>query len=131
MTGRRVRLRPAGQADLPRFREILGRPEVARWWGDPNEQAEEACAPPEDIRSYAIEYEGTVVGIIQSCEEPTPDYRHAGLDIAVQPGWHRRAFAAPATPALCRNLKDGDRRLRLTTDPAAGNEAAIRLFGRL
>ena len=131
ITGRRLRLRPAGKADLLRFREILARPEVARWWGDPDEQAEEACAPPEDIRSYAIEYEDTVVGIIQSCEEPTPDYRHAGLDIAIHPDWHRRGIGADAIYTLASYLLEVDGHHRLTIDPAADNEAAIRLYGSI
>ncbi|MEU5611135.1 GNAT family protein [Streptomyces sparsogenes] len=129
--GHQVRLRPAVRADVRRFRELLAHPDVAHWWGDPDEQAAEVCAPPEDIRSYAIEYEGTVVGIIQSCEEPTPDYRHAGIDIAVHPDWHRRGIGADAIHALARHLLDVDGHHRLTIDPAADNERAIRLYRRL
>ena len=131
ITGRLVRLRPATGADLPAFRRILGRPEVARWWGDPEAEAQEACAPPDDIRSYAIEYRGEVVGVIQSWEESTPRYRHAGIDIAVDPDRHRRGIGADAIHALALRLLEVDGHHRLTIDPAAENEPAIRLYRRL
>jgi len=41
--GDRVRLRPIGPADRARAHEILATPEVARWWGEP-EQAIRAPA---------------------------------------------------------------------------------------
>ncbi|WP_443042785.1 GNAT family N-acetyltransferase [Streptomyces sp. NBC_00344] len=131
ITGRLIRLRPAVRADLRRFREILAAPEVARWWGDPDEQAEEACAPPDDIRSYAIEYAGVCVGIIQSCEENTPGYRHAGIDIAVHPGRQRQGIGADAVHTLARHLLDVRGHHRLTIDPATDNEAAISLYRSL
>ncbi len=131
LSGRSVRLRPAEESDRRRFREILATPEVARWWGDPDEEAAEACAPPEDIRSYAIEYQGDVVGIIQSCEEPTPAYRSAGIDIAVHPGWHRRGIGADAVHTLARHLLDADGHHRLTIDPDTENAPAISLYRSL
>jgi aminoglycoside 6'-N-acetyltransferase len=131
ITGRSVVLRPAQTSDHRRFREILATPEVTRWWGDPDKEAADACAPEDDIRSYAVEYEGTVVGIIQSCEEPTPAYRSAGIDIAVHPRWHRRGIGADAIHTLARHLLDTDGHHRLTIDPDTDNEPAIRLYRSL
>jgi aminoglycoside 6'-N-acetyltransferase len=144
-----VRLRPAVADDHERFLEILGRPEVARWWGDPVSAADEACAPPEDIKSFAIETAETVetvgtvgipardstahpvVGIIQAWEEPTPDFRHAGMDIAVHPDWHRKGIGGAALYVLAHYLFDVAGHHRLTIDPAADNEPAISLYRKL
>ncbi|GHH74743.1 GNAT family N-acetyltransferase [Streptomyces sulfonofaciens] len=152
-----VRLRPAGPGDRERFREILGCPEVARWWGDPEEETEEACAPPDGVRSCAIELrpeagadgtgspgaaDGTgspgadgaaplVVGIVQAWEEPTRDFRHAGMDIAVHPDWHRKGIGGAALYVLAHYLFEVDGHHRLTIDPAADNEPAISLYRKL
>lgn len=136
-----VRLRSAGTGDRERFREILGCPEVAHWWGDPDEGADEACAPPDDVRSYAIEWQpdgtegagngGSVVGIIQAWEEPTQDFRYAGLDIAVHSDFHRRGIGGAALYVLAHSLFEVDGHHRLTIDPAVDNEAAIRLYRKL
>ncbi|QKV97379.1 GNAT family N-acetyltransferase [Streptomyces sp. NA02950] len=131
LEGRSVRLRRALRGDAERFREILGHPAVARWWGDADHEAAKACDPPEDIRTYAIECEGTVVGLVQSCEETTPEYRSAGLDIAVHADWQGRGIGGDALHTLARHLFEGAGHHRLTIDPAAANEGAIRLYRRL
>ncbi|MEU8827475.1 GNAT family protein [Streptomyces sp. NPDC048636] len=129
--GSRVRLRRAVRADAERFRELLGHPEVARWWGEADQEAVEACDPPEDVHSYAIEYAGAVVGLLQSCEETTPEYRSAGLDIAVHAEWHGRGIGGDALHTLARHLIEVAGHHRLTIDPAVDNEGAIRLYRRL
>ncbi|WP_240796557.1 GNAT family protein [Streptomyces sp. RFCAC02] len=129
--GRGVRLRPAVPADRAAFRAVLACPEVARWWGDPDEEAEDACAPSGDGRTYAIEFRGTVAGLIQAWEEPTRDFRHAGIDVAVHAGVHRRGIGGAALYALARHLFDADGHHRLTIDPAVENEGAVRLYRRL
>ncbi|GHJ38031.1 GNAT family N-acetyltransferase [Streptomyces sp. TS71-3] len=137
-----VRLRPARAGDRERFLEILGCPEVARWWGDPEEEADEACAPPAGVRSYAIEQrpengasengtESPVVGIVQAWEETTRDFRHAGLDIAVHPDWHRKGIGSAALYVLAHYLFEVDGHHRLTIDPATDNEPAISLYQKL
>ncbi len=129
--GRAVRLRRAVPGDAERFREILGHPAVAHWWGDPHEGAAETCDPPEGVRGYAIESGGTVVGLIQSCEENTPEYRSAGLDIAVHADRHGRGIGGDALHTLARHLIEVAGHHRLTIDPAVDNERAIRLYRRL
>jgi aminoglycoside 6'-N-acetyltransferase len=132
-----IRLRTAGPGDRERFREILGCPEVARWWGDPEEEADDACAPPEGVRSFAIERQAqgdadrTVVGIVQAWEETTRDFRHAGMDIAVHPDWHRKGVGGAALYVLAHYLFEVDGHHRLTIDPAVDNEPAISLYRKL
>ncbi|NBH07566.1 GNAT family protein [Amycolatopsis sp. SID8362] len=128
--GERVRLRPIGPADRARVREILASPEVARWWGDPDTETEGLYSVEEGYSVYVIEFDGVVVGLIQSCEEVDPQYRHAGIDISVHPDFHGRGVGTDAVRTLARHLLDGGHH-RLTIDPAAANETAIRVYEKV
>jgi aminoglycoside 6'-N-acetyltransferase len=128
--GERVRLRPIGPADRARVHEILATPEVARWWGDPEQETEGRYEDEPGRSVYVIELAGTVVGIVQSAEEADPQYRHAGIDIAVHPGFHGRGVGPDAIRALARHLFARGHH-RLTIDPAAANEAAIRAYTKV
>jgi aminoglycoside 6'-N-acetyltransferase len=128
--GDRVRLRPIGAADRARVREILATPEVARWWGDPDRETEGLYEVEEGYHVYVIEFGGEVVGLIQSCEELDPQYRHAGIDISVHPAFHGRGIGTDAIRALARHLfAEGHH--RLTIDPAASNETAIGVYTKV
>ncbi|KDN21189.1 GNAT family N-acetyltransferase [Amycolatopsis rifamycinica] len=128
--GDRVRLRPIGPADRTRVREILATPEVARWWGDPDRETEGLYEVEEGRSVYVIEFDGGVVGLIQSCEEPDPQYRHAGIDISVHPAFHGRGIGTDAIRALARHLFAQGHH-RLTIDPAASNETAIGVYTKV
>jgi aminoglycoside 6'-N-acetyltransferase len=128
--GDRVQLRPIVATDRARVREILGAPEVARWWGEPDTETEGLFAVEEGFSSYVIEYDGVAAGLIQSSEELDPLYRHAGIDIAVHPDFHGRGLGTDALRALARHLLDQGHH-RLTIDPAAANETAIRVYTKV
>ena len=123
-----TRLRPITPADRSRVREILATPEVAHWWGDPDTEADGLLEVEEGYSSYVIEADGVVIGVIQSCEELSPQYRHAGIDISVHPDWHGRGIGTDAIRALARHLLEVRGHHRLTIDPAASNERAIRCY---
>ena len=128
--GARVLLRTISAKDRTRVREILATPEVARWWGDPDNETEGLYAVEDGFSSYVIELGGVFVGLIQSSEELDPLYRHAGIDIAVHPEFHGRGVGTDALRALARHLLDNGHH-RLTIDPAASNEVAIRAYAKL
>ena len=128
--GERLVLRPLTEADRARAREILATPEVARWWGDPEQETESIYLVEAGFSCYTIEFDGLVVGIIQSFEEQDPQYRRAGIDIAVHPEFHGRGLGTDALRTLARHLLDQGQH-RLTIDPAAANEAAIRVYEKL
>src|ERR1041384_2037336 len=99
MRGNHVRLREATEADLPRLGEIRAEPEVfARWGGEPDDLTDE------DVHIYVIEYEDRVVGAIQWSEEEDPDYRHAGIDIYLDPAVHGRGLGTDAVRTLATHL---------------------------
>ena len=136
--GSRVRLRPAAAEDAARFEEILSHPDIARWWADAEEpvatQVSYLLDPDEGTTTYAIELDdvsGTVVGIELAFEEADPQYRHAGIDIAVHPDWQGRGLGTDAVRTLARYLIDVRGHHRLTIDPAADNARAIRTYEKV
>jgi aminoglycoside 6'-N-acetyltransferase len=135
ITGSRVRLRPAAAADAARFEEILSHPDVARWWADAEEpvaaQVSYLLDPDDGTTTYAIEHEGVVVGIELAFEEADPQYRHAGIDIAVHPDWQGRGLGSDAIRTLAEHLFSVRGHHRVVIDPAADNKSAIQLYQSL
>jgi len=133
LTGERVVLRPASDGDLERLRAILQEPSVARWWGPPPPQgvAEDWLATGPDDRVFVIELDGVVIGSIQYAEENTPDYRHAGIDLFLTTSAQGQGIGPDAIRTVARYLIDARGHHRLTIDPSAANERAIRAYSKL
>jgi aminoglycoside 6'-N-acetyltransferase len=135
INGERVRLRSATGADAASFEELLSHPDVARWWADAEEPVTAQVAylldPDDDTTTYAIEHDGVTVGIALAFEESDPQYRHAGIDIAVHPDWQHRGLGSDAVRTLARHLFEERGHHRLVIDPAADNASAIRLYQSL
>ena len=133
LEGRLVRLRLATPADILALVRIRETPEVfARWRGD----EDMATSVREDFdepgsTGYVIEVDGGIVGWIQWAAEEDPDYRHAGIDIYVDPAVHRRGIGTDAVRTLCRHLLHDHGHHRLTIDPAADNEPAIKSYAKV
>jgi aminoglycoside 6'-N-acetyltransferase len=134
LTGRRVRLRPLRAADAGRLEVILREPDVVAWWGgyepDVKRIVREILADT-DVVALAIDLEGEVVGLIQYEEENTPDYRHAAIDVFLATDWQGRGVGTEALRVLARYLFEERGHHRLTIDPAAANERAIRAYERV
>ena len=81
--------------------------------------------------TFVIEHEGKVAGAIQWHAEDEPDYRHAGIDIYLDPALHGRGLGADAIRTLARHLIDDQRHHRLVIDPAADNAAAIACYTKV
>jgi aminoglycoside 6'-N-acetyltransferase len=133
LTGERVVLRPAVEADVARLRAILAEPSVARWWNPPApEGAAEAWLEhePNDI-VFAIELDGRVVGSIQFSEETDADYHSAGIDLFLTSEIQGRGLGPDAIRTVARYLIDERGHHRLTIDPSAANDRAIRAYSTL
>jgi len=81
--------------------------------------------------TFVIEHEDQVAGAIQWHAEDEPDYRHAGIDIYLDPALHGRGLGADAVRTLARHLIDDHRHHRLVIDPAADNAAAIACYTKV
>ena len=130
LSGRLVQLRPATAGDVAELVRIRRTPEVfARWrGGDDLAAAVQDDLDDPDATGYVIEFEGRVAGWIQWSAEEEPDYRHAGIDVYLDPALHGRGIGTDAVRTVCRHLLFDLGHHRLTIDPAADNGAAIRCY---
>jgi aminoglycoside 6'-N-acetyltransferase len=133
LRGRTVTLRPATVADVPALAAIRAHPEVRRWWrgGDDLAASVRADLADDDLTLYAVEHDGRVVGAIQWYAEPDPDYRHASLDVFLDPAVRGAGLGGDAIRTLVRHLIDEYGHHRFTIDPAAANTAAIRAYAKV
>jgi aminoglycoside 6'-N-acetyltransferase len=134
--GHLVTLRRAEPRDTDTLTAILAEPEVARWWGryDRARVEAELTGDREDAATttvFAMEHGGRVVGAIQAYEEPDEQYRHAALDLFLDPAVHGRGLGPDAIRTLARHLFDDRNHHRLSIDPALANERAIRAYERV
>lgn len=126
LEGAVVRLVPLTADHLPDLRRIRATPEVRSRWGEPEDDGVDGSDG--DVTCFAIIVDGTVRGMIQYGEEDDPGYRHASIDIYVDPAVHGRGIGKDAVRTLARHLVDDRGHHRLVIDPAADNIAAIRCY---
>jgi aminoglycoside 6'-N-acetyltransferase len=119
-------LEPRHAADL---RRILLEPVVARWWDEPDDDFPLGDEP--DATRLVIEVDGAVAGMVQYAEELEPKYRHASIDIFVDPAFHGRGLGTEAVRRVVRHLIHERGHHRITIDPAAENAAAIRAYEKV
>ena len=124
-----VILRPLAAGDEAELLRIHSTPEVRRWWDVPDEGFPWSDEP--ETTRMAIEVDGAVAGMIQYHEELTPKYRHAGIDLFLDPALHRRGVGTEAVRQVVRHLIDERGHHRIVIDPAVANAAAIRSYEKV
>jgi len=131
--GSRLMLRPVVPADAERLAEILATPDVARWWPAYDRARVEAeyLVEEPDVTVFAIDLDGRVVGLIQASEENEPEFRHASIDLFLDPAVHGQGLGPEAIRIVARHLIDDRGHHRLTIDPAADNNHAIRAYEKV
>jgi RimJ/RimL family protein N-acetyltransferase len=127
LNGERVVLVPVEAGHVPELRRILHTPEVWRRWGDEDAIPGWPFDDPSTVR-FAVLVDGAVAGMIQYAEEDDPAYRHASVDIFLDPAVHGRGLGRDAVRTVTRHLVRDRGHHRLTIDPAADNETAIRCY---
>ena len=147
LQGRLVSLRPAVESDVPALVAIRATPEVqSRWRGDDLERDTLDSIGEEGLHFLVVEVDDDgdgdgdgdgagldwrVIGAIQWAEEEEPEYRHANVDMYLDPAVHNRGYGSDAVHALCRHLFETEGHHRITIDPAADNAAAIRCYEKV
>ncbi|GAA1386397.1 GNAT family protein [Kitasatospora putterlickiae] len=128
--GTHVILRPATPGDIPALVAIRRTPEVyARWrGGDDLADAVATDLADPDTETFAIEAGGRIVGAVQWYANNDDEYRHAGMDLYLDPAVHGRGHGTDTVRTLARHLIDHHHYHRLIIDPATDNAPAIRCY---
>jgi aminoglycoside 6'-N-acetyltransferase len=119
-------LRPLAEGDEAELRRIRATPEVSRWWDAPAEGFPWTDDP--EATRLTIEVDGAVAGMIQFSEELEPKYRHAGIDLFLDPALHGRGLGTEAVRQVVCLLIEERGHHRIVIDPAVDNAAAIRAY---
>ena len=131
--GPRVTLRPVVADDAAGLAAILATPEVAQWWPayDRARVETEYLVAEDDVNVWAILVGDRLVGLIQASEENEPEFRHASIDLFLDPAVHGEGLGPEAIRLVARDLIEARGHHRLTIDPAADNEHAIRAYEKV
>ena len=133
LRGDRVVLRPLTESDVPRIVELGDDPGVARWWrGLTYEHVlEKAQGEDDGAVAFAIVHDGDIAGMIQYFEENDDEFRHASIDLFLGTPYHGHGLGTDAVGTMARHLIGDRGHHRLTIDPAAHNERAIRCYEKV
>jgi RimJ/RimL family protein N-acetyltransferase len=125
--GERVVLTPVAAEHVRELRRILTTPQVRARWR--NEDASPQW-PFDDASAtrFSVMSEGAVCGMVQYGEEEEADYRHASIDVFLDPAVHGRGLGRDVVATLAHYLVHDRGHHRLVIDPAADNEPAIRCY---
>src|SRR5918994_5640598 len=121
LQGLTVTLRPATPADALALATIRATPEVQERWGGADdltaEILDDLVAP--ELHLLVIDVADRIAGAIQWQASEDPIYRHAGIDLYIDPALHGRGLGTDAVRPLARYLIEVHRHHRLVIDPAA------------
>ena len=130
LKGELVVLVPVTEAHVPELRRILRTPEVHARWGDVDADPGWPLAD-DGVVCFAVLVDDEVRGMVQYGEEEDPGYRHASIDIFLDPAVHGRGVGEDTVRTVSRYLVEERGHHRLVIDPAADNAAAIRCYEKV
>jgi aminoglycoside 6'-N-acetyltransferase len=131
LRGEQVTLRPLEESDVELLAEAIAADEAAApWWGTDPDKIRRWLTEDRSA-SLAIDIGDTLVGAIQYHEETDPDYRFAGIDIAVLAPYAGRGLGPDALRTLARHLFEVRGHHRIIIDPSAKNHRAIRAYEKV
>ena len=134
LAGPRIVLTPLMTEHADEIRAIRATPEIAAIW--PDDARFPLTDEPDSTRFVVLLRDPDVPdridprarGLVQYGEEHTPDYRHASIDIFLDPQIHGRGYGREVIAVLAAHLIDERGHHRITIDPAADNIAAIACY---
>jgi aminoglycoside 6'-N-acetyltransferase len=128
----RGQLRPLDEADVEALAAIIESPGVREWWWDAGDPERLREGFREDVGSaFVIEVDGELAGWLGFHEETDPGYRHASIDLSLDPRFHAQGLGPDAIRTAIRWLAGERNHLRFTIDPSAANERAISAYEKV
>lgn len=127
--GKATTVRPANKDDVPLLVRWHADPEVSRYWDDETftlDQMRDRLRRA-DVESFVVEAEGEPVGYLQAWWEADEPLR-GGIDMFLIPEARGRGLGPDAAHALATHLLRDRAWTRVTVDPYAWNETAIRAW---
>jgi aminoglycoside 6'-N-acetyltransferase len=120
----RIDLVPVTSEHTVELIRIRQTPEVFTWWGELDEGF-----PFDDPEAavFTVLVDGAVRGLVQYTEELAPMYRHAGIDLFLDPAVHGRGIGREVVWRVADRLISSGHH-RVIIDPAADNAVAIRCY---
>jgi len=131
LQGEQVTLRPITEPDLDALVAIIQSPGVREWWWDAGDADQLRGNLPNDGNAFVIEVDGEVAGWLGFEEELDPGYRHASVDLSLDPRFQGRGLGPDAIRTVIRWLASDRNHLRFTIDPSAANERAISAYEKV
>jgi aminoglycoside 6'-N-acetyltransferase len=118
---------PEDEAALIRIRETES---VLRWWGpvEPGFPFDDDAVLRWTVHRRDASSRSGPVGMVQAGEEPDPDYRHAGIDLFLDPSVHGHGLGRDVVRTVATWLVRERGHHRLVIDPAADNAPAIACY---
>lgn len=129
--GPRVILRPVTPDDVEPLAAMFALPELAEAWPGDNRRRLDSQMEGDGFVGFVIEREGERIGYIRYYEELDPNYRFAGIDIALHPSWCDQGFGTEALRTLARHLFEDLGHHRIMIDPRATNGRAIASYRKV
>ncbi len=127
LRGELTEVRPATEEDVELLVAWHADPDVSRYWDGETFTEEEMrgrLARP-DVHAYIVEAEGRPVGYLQAWREGDA----GGLDMFLTPDARGRGLGPDAARTLANALRE-EGWTRITVDPSAWNEGAIKAWKR-
>ena len=121
--GERTVLRPVAEADVDLLVRWHADPEVLRFWDDETFTRETMLErlARDDVTPYLVLAGDEPIGYLQVWGDG-----EGGLDMFLEPGSRGRGLGPDAGRAMARHLRDDRGWTRVTVDPYAWNDAAVR-----
>jgi len=129
LDGERVALRrPYAHGDVAELSRIRNTAGVVDLWG-PGDVAEDLADT--GVEWWTVLAGDRIIGAVQWYEHDDPDFRHAGMDIYLDPQVHGQGYGTDAVRTMARHLTTTLGFHRLVIDPAAANKAAIACYAKV
>jgi aminoglycoside 6'-N-acetyltransferase len=127
--GERVLLRLVQDTDFELLVSWFSDPEFVRWWGGEPLSCDQVqrkyLGRRAGVTSYLVVAAAEPVGYAQACLTAVGE---GGIDLVLVPRAQGRGLGPDAVRALVRHLLHVERWVRVTVDPAADNERAVRAW---